>query len=76
MAAGVPVICNKIEDTPDHKFYFTYHHTAGDSMLIMDPDQMDSNVVGIASLLYILADLNVSLRTPKANNFEILNGNN
>jgi hypothetical protein len=31
----------------------------------MNPDQMDSNVVGIASLLYILADLNNSLRAPK-----------
>jgi hypothetical protein len=32
----------------------------------MNPDLMDSNVVGIASVLYILADLNNSLRAPKS----------
>ena len=44
---------------------------------MMNADQMDSNVVGIASLLYILADLNVSLRTPKSNGpqLAVLNGN-
>jgi carboxypeptidase Q len=62
---GVPIICNLIKDTPDSKFYFKYHHSAGDSMTIMNPDDMDSNVVGIASLLYILADLETSLRTPQ-----------
>ena len=62
---GVPVICNLIADTPDHKFYFKYHHTAGDSMSIMNPDDLDSNVVGIAALLFILADLETSLRTPR-----------
>lgn len=66
MEKGVPVICNLIEDTPDHKFYFTYHHSAGDSMLMMDANQMDSNVLGIASLLYILADLETSLRKPNS----------
>jgi len=34
-------------------------------MTMMNPDDMDSNVVGIASLLYILADLQNSLRSPK-----------
>lgn len=63
---GVPMICNLIRDTPDSKFYFKYHHSAGDSMSIMNPDDMDSNVVGIASLLFILADLENSLRAPKA----------
>lgn len=62
---GVPMICNLIRDTPDNKFYFKYHHSAGDSMSMMNPDDMDSNVVGIASLLFILADLETSLRTPK-----------
>lgn len=63
---GVPMICNLIRDTPDNKFYFKYHHSAGDSMSMMNPDDMDSNVVGIASLLFILADLETSLRTPKS----------
>jgi hypothetical protein len=31
-------------------------------MSIMDPDDMDSNVAGIAALLYIVADLDTSLR--------------
>lgn len=59
---GVPIFNNYIQDTPDHSFYFKYHHSAGDSMTIMDPDDMDSNVVGIASFLYIIADLEVTVR--------------
>lgn len=59
---GVPVFLNLIEDTPDHQKYFKYHHTAGDSMSIMDADDMDSNVVGMAVFLYILADLENSVR--------------
>jgi hypothetical protein len=31
-------------------------------MTIIDPDNLDTNVLGIAALLYILADLEVSLR--------------
>jgi carboxypeptidase Q len=54
---GVPMINNMVEDTPDLDFYYKYHHTAGDSMTMIDPDNLDSNVVGIAALLYILADL-------------------
>lgn len=70
---GVPMICNLIADTPDHKFYFKYHHSAGDSMSMMNPDDMDSNVVGIAALLYILADLETSLRTPQIQNLRVIN---
>ena len=73
-AKGVPIIKNLIEDTPDHKFYFRYHHSAGDSMLIMNPDEMDSNVVGIAALLFIIADLETSLRT-SLNTFKNMAGN-
>jgi len=51
------MLINSIQDTADHSFYFKYHHTAGDTMSIMNPDDMDSNVVGIASFLYIIADL-------------------
>ncbi len=32
-------------------------------MSMMNPTEMDSNVVGIASFLFILADLDKSLRT-------------
>ena len=59
---GVPIFDNVVQDTPDHSFYFKYHHSAGDSMSMMDPDDMDSNVVGIAAFLYILADLDKSVR--------------
>jgi carboxypeptidase Q len=58
---GVPMIKNIVEDTDDQQFYFTYHHTQGDSMSIMDPDQMDSNVLGIAVLTYIIADLDKTI---------------
>jgi carboxypeptidase Q len=55
--AGVPVIRNEIEDTPTNDFYFTYHHSAGDTMTIMNADDMDDNVVAIASLFYLVANL-------------------
>lgn len=60
-SAGVPVMANSVYDTPDHEFYFTYHHSAGDSMSIMNADDMDSNVLGIAAMFYILADLDNTL---------------
>ena len=53
---------NSIYDTEDHAIYCTTHHTAGDSMSIMDPDDMDSNVVGFAAFLYIIADLEHTVR--------------
>ena len=55
-------MANIVQDSPDHKYYFTYHHTAGDSMLVMSPDEMDSNVIGIAAMFYILADLEVTIQ--------------
>lgn len=55
--AGVPVMANEIFDTPDHAYYFRYHHSRGDTMSIMDPDDMDSNVLGIGAMFYLLADL-------------------
>ena len=56
------MIKNLISDTDSHDYYFKYHHTAGDTVSIMNPDDMDSNVVGIATFLYIIADLDKSLR--------------
>lgn len=46
------------ETLPD---YFTFHHSAGDSMDIMNPDNMDLNVIAIASMMYIVADLDQRL---------------
>ena len=48
-------------DTSNNDFYFTFHHSAGDSMTMMNPFQMDQNVVSIASLMYVLANLEVPL---------------
>lgn len=53
---GIPVVRNLIKDTPDEKFYFTYHHSAGDSVSVLDTNDMDSNVAAIASMFYIIAD--------------------
>ena len=64
---GVPIFDNKIQDTPDHSYYFRYHHSAGDSMEMMNPDDMDSNVIGIASFLFIIADLDVTVRDVTGN---------
>jgi carboxypeptidase Q len=60
-------MANVIEDTPDHRYYFTYHHTAGDSITMMNADDLDSNVLGSASLFYILADIENSIPKPKIN---------
>ena len=62
---GVPCFRNIIKDTEDHEYYFSYHHTAGDTITIMNPDEMDSNVVGIATFLYIIADLDKTVRDVK-----------
>lgn len=36
-------------------------------MSMMDPDDLDSNVVGIATFLYIIADLNQTVRNVTTN---------
>lgn len=61
---GIPTMINMIEDTPDHKYYFTYHHSAGDSMTMMNADLLDGNVLGIACMFYVLADLENSIPLP------------
>ncbi len=65
---GVPTMANSILDNASHDFYFTYHHSAGDSMTMMNGDDLDSNVVGVAAMFYILADLDSTIpRTPATN---------
>lgn len=61
---GIPTMINLIEDTDDHKFYFRYHHSAGDTMSIMDPDLLDGNVVGLAAMFYMIADLETTIPKP------------
>ena len=69
---GVPIMNNIVKDNDSHDFYFQYHHSAGDSMTMMDPDDLDSNVLGVAAMFYILADLDQTIpRTPKSLNIEI-----
>ena len=58
---GVPALRNEIEDNETHDYYFTYHHSAGDSMDVMDADDMDDNVVALASLFYLISDLEKTL---------------
>lgn len=58
---------NLIEDTEDHHYYFTYHHSAGDSITMMSEEDLDSNVFGIASIFYLLASSEQSLPLPNIN---------
>lgn len=48
---------NRIIDNENHDFYFTYHHSAADAMTMMDANDMDDNVVAIASMMYLIADM-------------------
>lgn len=61
---GVPTMANVVTDTEDHEYYFSYHHSAGDSMSIMNADELDSNVVGVAAMFFILADLEDTIPRP------------
>ena len=57
LALGVPAVRNEIADTEDREYYFSFHHSAGDTVDVLDADDMDSNVKGIASLFFIIADM-------------------
>ena len=54
---GIPAMINLIDNGVNDDYYFTFHHSAGDTMTVLNPDQMDGNVVGIASMFYIIADM-------------------
>ena len=58
---GVPLMRNEVEDTPTSDYYFTYHHSAGDTMSVMNADDMDDNVVAVASIFFLVADLDETL---------------
>lgn len=45
----------------DNKRYFYYHHTAGDTMTLEDPDQLDKTTILLAAASYVLADLSVDI---------------
>jgi carboxypeptidase Q len=57
----VPMMKNLIKDTPDESYYFTFHHSAGDTVSILDSNDLDSNVAAIAAMFYIIADSDTRL---------------
>jgi carboxypeptidase Q len=56
-AKQIPMMSNINSEAPNYEYYFTYHHTAADSMNIINPDFMDRNVIGTAAMFYLIADL-------------------
>lgn len=58
---GVPGMINIIDNNPLNDNYdvdyFNYHHSAADTVSILDPTDMDSNVIGIAQVFYYIANL-------------------
>lgn len=60
--AGVPVLALN----QDASRYFDYHHSADDTLAIVDPQQLKQNVAAWTATLSILADTKADLRrTPK-----------
>lgn len=57
-AAGVPVFSFH----QDASRYFDYHHSADDTLAIVDPAQLNQNVAAWASTLYLLADSAIDFR--------------
>lgn len=41
--------------------YFYYHHSAGDSMLVENPDDLDRNTGLFAAAAYVIANLSVDM---------------
>lgn len=58
--ANIPQMVNLLDDPESESYnerYFYTHHSAADNMGILNKDDMDSNVIGIAQLFYAIADL-------------------
>ncbi|MBN9546757.1 MAG: M20/M25/M40 family metallo-hydrolase [Alphaproteobacteria bacterium] len=56
--AGVPVLALH----QDASRYFDYHHSADDTLAIVDPVQLRQNVAAWAATLYMIADSDVDFR--------------
>lgn len=41
--------------------YFYYHHSAGDSMLVENSDDLDKNTALFAAAAYVIADLSIDM---------------
>jgi Zn-dependent M28 family amino/carboxypeptidase len=59
--AGVPVLALN----QDAGRYFDYHHTADDTLAIVDPVQLRQNVAAWTATLAIIADSDVTFRGGK-----------
>lgn len=53
MALGVPGMGLRVDGSK----YFWYHHTAGDTIDKLDPDEMARSVAAMAVIAYVIADL-------------------
>ena len=60
--AGVPIF--SVEQ--DASRYFDYHHSADDTLAIVDRGQLNQNVAAWTCLLYLVADSGVDFRSPPA----------
>lgn len=61
-AGQVPLLSNLNRN----ERYFWFHHSDGDSMSVLDPDDLDKNTALWAATAYILADLSIDLPKPTA----------
>jgi Zn-dependent M28 family amino/carboxypeptidase len=59
--AGVPVLALR----QDASRYFDYHHSADDTLAIVDPVQLRQNVAAWAAVLHMIADSDVDFRATK-----------
>jgi len=53
---NVPAYRNLVNETSNNEYYFTYHHSVGDSVSILNSDMMDQNVAAIAALAYLISN--------------------
>ena len=60
--AGVPILA--VEQ--DASRYFDYHHSADDTLAVVDRGQLNQNVAAWACLVYLVADSSVDFRSPPA----------
>jgi hypothetical protein len=60
--AGVPVFAL----AQDGMRYFDYHHSADDTLAIVDPEQLKQNVAAWAATLYMLANSDIYFRAAPA----------
>jgi Zn-dependent M28 family amino/carboxypeptidase len=60
--AGVPIL----RVSNDATRYFDYHHSADDTLAVVDPVQLQQNVAVWASLIYLIADSDIDFHTKPA----------